>query len=290
MAFATFNSHVFLGQNVNQADSLSVSGTQRNSTHHSRFARLLAGSSATLILLGLFFQYLPLGAENPEPSAQIWQAFEQAKKNHQGNPQNVDAAWRFGRAAFDAANLATNNSERAEIAQQGIAVCKQAVTNNANSAPAHYYLGLNEGQLARTRSLSALKLVDLMEVEFTRAIELDASFDYAGPERSLGLLYRDAPVLASIGSRTKARAHLQRALELAPRYPENRLNMIESELKWGDRKQARKELKLLDEAWHDAQGEFSGPAWAQSWADWTDRLDKIKKTLEEPARLESPRH
>ena len=90
-----------------------------------------------------------------------------------------------------------------------------------------------------SKTFGAFKLVNQMESEWSKAIALDASFDYAGPERSLGLLYRDTPSFGSIGSRTKARQHLERALELAPRYPENRLNLIESELQWGDRKAAR---------------------------------------------------
>ena len=35
---------------------------------------------------------------------------------------------------------------------------------------------------------------------FLAALALDKNFDYAGPDRNLGLLYRDAPVLASIDS------------------------------------------------------------------------------------------
>ncbi len=77
---------------------------------------------------------------------------------------------------------------------------------NPNSAPAHYYLAMNLGQLARTEFLGALKLVREMEREFKTAAELDAQFDFAGPERSLGLLYRDAPGWpVSIGSKRKAR-------------------------------------------------------------------------------------
>jgi Flp pilus assembly protein TadD len=97
-------------------------------------------------------------------------------------------------------------------------------------------------------------------------------------------------VIGSIGSRSKARQHLERALQLAPEYPENRLNLVESDLKWGDRKSARQELKLLEQGWPSARARFSGPAWASSWADWQTRLEKAKKILEEPARLESPRH
>jgi hypothetical protein len=218
------------------------------------------------------------------------QTFEQAKREYEAHPNEPEPAWHFARAAFDSAGAAANNTDRAGFAQQGITACKQALAQNTNLAQLHYYLALNQGQLARTRGLSALKLVDQMEVEFIRAIELDASFDHAGAERSLGMLYRDAPALASIGSRSKARVHIQRAVELAPGYPENRLILIESELKWGDRKRARSELKLLEDSWPHAHSELSGLEWAGGWSDWTERLEKVKKTLEEPARIESPHH
>ena len=247
----------------------------------------MPGFLAVLLLAGR--PLVALAADTPPaPSAQ--QAFEASKKEYEAHPLDSQAAWHFARAAFDLADLASGNSERATIAQEGIKACKQALTEHSNSAPLHYYLGLNEAELARTRSLGALKLVDQMEIEFTRTIELDPLFDYAGAERSLALLYRDAPVLMSIGSRAKARAHLQKALELAPRYPENRLNLIESEIKWGDRKSAHRELKLLEDAWPGARAEFAGPEWSGSWNDWTARLEKVRKTLEEPPRLETPRH
>lgn len=227
-------------------------------------------------------------AADPVTTAQ--QAFEQAKKIYENHPGDVEQAWKFAQATFDFADAVPGNSQRATIAEQGIAACKKALDQSPDSAQLHYYLGLNLGELARTKTLGALRLVDQMEKEFTRSIELDKSFDYGGAERSLGLLYRDAPVFASIGSKSKARLHLQRALELAPNYPENRLNLIESELKWGERKDARRELKLLEESWPAAQKKFAGPEWTASWADWQDRLDKIKKTLDEPVRLETPRH
>ena len=217
-------------------------------------------------------------------------AYQQAKAEYENHQKDPEAAWHFARATFDLADVASNKTERAEIAQEGITACKHALERAPDSAPLHYYLGLNQGELARTRTFGALKLVDQMESEFSKAVTLDASLDYAGPDRSLGLLYRDAPVIGSIGSRSKARQHLERALELAPGYPENRLNLIESELKWGDRKAARRELKLLEDAWPAARNEFTGLTWAAAWTDWQNRLDVVKKALEDPVRLESPRH
>ena len=90
--------------------------------------------------------------------------------------------------------------------------------------------GHDYGQLARAEapSLAAYRLVRQMEREFKTAADLDKSFDYAGPERTLGLLYRDAPGWpVSIGSRRTAREYLELAAKLAPDYPGNHLNLVE---------------------------------------------------------------
>jgi len=191
-----------------------------------------------------------------------------AQAHYREAPDEATSAWKFARACFDVADLATTKAERASLAEQGIAACQQAIARESNSAAAHYYLGMNLGQLARTRGLSALKIVNQMQRAFTRAHDLDVQLDWAGPDRNLGLLYRDAPSIASIGSRSKAREHLKRAVELAPGYPENRLTLAESYLSWGEPNSARGELATLEAGWPSAHTNFVGEAWAASWADW----------------------
>jgi hypothetical protein len=188
------------------------------------------------------------------------------------------------------AEFATNRTERARLAEQGIAACEQAVGKATNAAAAHYYLGMNLGQLARTRGLSALKLVGRMEREFKVARGLDEQFDYAGPDRNLGYLYLDAPSIGSIGDRSKAHQHLDRATVLSPDFPENRLALAEALLKWNDREAARRELKLLEEALPAAQVKFGGLAWASNWTDWNGRLHQLRKKLGANAPvIQSPR-
>lgn len=221
----------------------------------------------------------PAVTNAPQPSA-VLEAYQKAKDLSQKEPSSVEAAWQFGRACFDLAELATNDTARADPAEEGIASCKRAVAMATNSAPAHYYLGLNLGQLARTKSLGALKLVGQMEQEWTIARQLNERFDYAGPDRNLGLLYRDAPSLISVGSKSAARKHLERAVSLAPEYPENRLNLIESELQWGYRAEALSGLNALGTAWPAARSRFSGVTWAATWSDWQKRMQEVKKKLE----------
>ena len=211
--------------------------------------------------------------------------YQEAQARYQKSPGEAGAAWQFGRACFDMAELATNHADRASLAEQGIAACRSAIVRESNSAPAHYYLGMALGQLAQTRGLTALKLVDQMEREFIRARDLDERFDHAGPDRNLGLLYLDAPTLISVGNRTRAREHLKRAAELAPEYPENGLTLIEAYLKWGDRPGANRELQILEAAWPAARTNFVGEAWAASWADWKPRLTKLRKKLEGPSKV-----
>src|ERR1039457_1277994 len=202
---------------------------------------------------------------NPVFAARAEKAFRQAQIEF-ASGTNGSAAWQFARACFDFADLATNETERAEIAMQGIAACRKLLARETNSAPGHYYLAMNQGQLARAEapSLNAYRLVRQMEREFKTAADLDPSFDFAGPERCLGLLYRDAPGWPfSIGSRRKAREGLEQAAKLAPDYPENHLNLAESFLQWHDSDNARSELEGLDRLWPKAQTNLTGEAWEQ---------------------------
>lgn len=211
----------------------------------------------------------------------------EAARTSPGNPTNLV---RLAQACFEGGEYATNKAERGLFAEQGITAAKAALTQNTNSAPAHFYLGLNLGQLARTRGLSALKLVDQMEHEVLKAQELDPWQDHAGPDRILGLLYRDAPSIGSVGSRSKARFHLQRAALLMPDFPENRLNLLETYLDWKDRPGTAKELKATEEMLPKARQQFSDAEWEANWLDWDARFKQAKaKAEKDPRILKTPR-
>ena len=171
---------------------------------------------------------------------------------------------------------------KADIAQKGIAACRGLVEKNPDSAPGHYYLAMNLGQLADAhKGLEALHIVGQMETEFKLALGLDAQIDFAGPDRNLGLLYLQAPGWpVSIGSKSKARQHLQKALKLFPQYPENHLNLIEADLTWGDNNGALRQLKAMNEIWPEARKKLAGDEWAAEWADWEKRRDDVGKKTE----------
>lgn len=206
-------------------------------------------------------------------------AFERAQTEFQSNTNNPTAAWHFAHACFDWADWATNKSQRAEIAKKGIAACQQSLLIT-NTAAAHYYLALNNGQLARAETIGGLKLVGEIQSEFQAARDLDASFNFAGPARGLGQLYRDAPGWpVSIGNHQKALETLETAVALAPDFPANVLVLAESDLEWNNRAKAKKELDTLDALWPKAQKSLAGEEWESNWDDWSKRRDTLRKLL-----------
>ncbi len=235
-------------------------------------------TSGRFLALGLFFALaLPLFGQSETNKIFIARAereFLTALRQFESNTNDYAAAWRFGRASFDWADCATNDARRAEIARIGIAACRQSLAGQPKSAPGHYYLAMNFGQLAQAEapSLAAYRLVKEIEREFKAAADLDEKFDFAGPPRCLGLLYRDAPGWpVSIGSRHKARDWLDRAAALAPGFPENQLNLAETHLQWHQRAEAEKALNQLDAIWPAARTNLVGAVWEKSWQEWGGR-------------------
>jgi tetratricopeptide (TPR) repeat protein len=236
----------------------------------------------------------PASAESPSTTNET--PFERAERLAKGarerweaQPRNAELAWLFSRACFDAAEFARPDALRAQFASEGIDAARAALKLDPNSAPAHYYLGMNLGQLARTKRLGALKLVDEMESSFFSAIRFDPRFDFAGAHRCLGLLYRDAPGWPiSVGNRAKARQHLSKAVELAKEYPDNWLCLIEAYLSWGEKDRARRHLQAAQEHIDAARKKFTGVEWKTSWEDWDKRLEALRLKLQTP-KLESPK-
>ncbi len=200
-----------------------------------------------------------------------------ARSRYQREATNAEAAWQFGRACFDRAEFATNDTERATLAVEGIAAMRALTAREPRLAAGHYYLAMNFGQLARTKLLAALKLVDEMEHEFKVARALGEHFEHAGPDRNLGQLYFQAPGWpASIGNHAKARKHFEHAVVLAPDYPENRLNLLEAYCDRNDHHGIRRELKAIGEIWPAAKTNFTGAAWQSSWANWEKRRGALQ--------------
>ncbi|MBC8001024.1 MAG: hypothetical protein H7X97_00435 [Opitutaceae bacterium] len=216
----------------------------------------------------------------------------EARKRLATNSTQIDLRLKLAEAIFDRAEFAKDDDERETLAKEGIAVARQVIATDPKLAAAHHYLGMNMGQLARTKLLGAISLVDQMEAEFKTARALDATFDYAGPDRCLGLLYRDAPGWpTSIGSRSKAREHLRTAAELRPNHPENRLNLLESAFMWQDRPLAVLEYRALLQLMPAMPGAYPGSDWLPNRVDWSRRWTEAQARFRNSSRpVVSPRN
>jgi tetratricopeptide (TPR) repeat protein len=236
----------------------------------------------TAALVFLLTVFLP-GVCHSQPSnalALAKRVHASALALHKAHPDDLQAACALARACFDLAELTPSNTNRAALGKQGSEAAQLAVAKQPTNALAHYCLALNLGQIARTKRLSALGLVSDMEEHFELARSEDEKLDFAGPDRCLGLLYRDAPGWPiSIGSRVKARQRLQRAYEISPEYPDNRLNLIESSLMWEDRVRAARDASEYEKKLPEALQHFSGEAWVGAWADWNKRWSQIHSNL-----------
>jgi len=231
-----------------------------------------------------------LAAEAANPSVvssseiRLEKALAEARKNYQSNPTNYDAAWKFARAAFEWADN-TDNQDHTSVANEGIEAAHAAITLKPSGAEGHYYLALNVGQIARTKSLSALRMVKQMEQEFKKSIEIDPGLDFAGACRSLGMLYTDVPGWpVSIGNKSKGRELLQKAVQLYPEFPDNQITLAEAYRKAGDFKTLRQKLDGMEKQIELARKQLSGELWAQSWSDWNKRWREVKQGLQSSDR------
>ena len=216
-------------------------------------------------------------------------AYHAARVRYLKEPSNLEAAWQFGRACFDRADLAKHDSDKLAFAEEGMRACRQGLVDDPKSAWAHYYLGLDIGESASAKGLGALRLLHEMNEELTAAARLDETIDYAGPDRSLGMLYRDAPgVPLSIGSRTKAIEHLTKSVRLSPSYPENSICLAEAYLKWNEYAQARRVAKTIPYLMVQGRKQFSGAAWESSWIDWNQRWVVIQARFNESSHFQTP--
>ena len=244
-----------------------------------RAATLLAGGGLMLLLL------LPSQGNSqvsPRFAPRYDALYQSARTNWLASPTNVVRAWEFARATFDKAEFATNDAQRAQIAVEGIDASRKAIAIDPQSAGAHYYLAMNLGQVARTQLLGALKLVSEMEQHFKIAAELDPKFDFAGPDRNLGILYREAPGWpASIGNRSNSRRHLLKSVELSPTYPANQLELLFAYLEWKESEAAAEMASNLRKLMSTARDQFEGPNWEWAWDDWDrmwrDSLERLEK-------------
>lgn len=235
---------------------------------------------ARAVLLGAFLSAIPVAGRAEPEALRRTRAYEEARALHRESPGRADRAWSLARACFDRCEVITSKRVRISLAREAVEACRSALDGAPSEAGCHYYLGLNLGILAECQPLKALGWVREMESAWLASRVLDPGFDHAGADRSLGMLYAECPPPPlGVGSRGKARLHLARAVEVAPGYPENRLQWIEFLLQRGEADEARKGFQAMQGILPEARSRFSGPSWEGAWRSWESRITALEKRL-----------
>ena len=229
------------------------------------------------VLLGFLGSLGVLGESEQQRLSRV---YEQVRSEYLKSPGRPALAWPLARACFDRAEGLTSRPVRSALAKEGAEACRLALKESPADAACLYYLGLNLGVLAQTQPLRALGLVREMETQWQACQLLDPGFDHAGADRSLGMLYEQCPSAPlGVGSRSKARFHLARAVQLAPDHPENRILWIEFLVQRNENAAAVEEFKSLKGILPDARIRLSGSDWEATWKTWEARMTALQSRL-----------
>ncbi len=167
------------------------------------------------------------------------------KKKH---PENDVVRGKLSHALFYKGYLAPKHStERVKSFEQGVHYGKEAISLNPRAIYGNYWYGSNLGLLGMCKGVMAsLKSIDPMRKAMEIVLEEDETFFFAGPHRAIGRLYHQAPGWPiSIGNKSKAAEHLERAAEIAPKFLHNQIYLAEFYLDIGKKKQARERIELV---------------------------------------------
>ena len=142
-----------------------------------------------------------------------------------GAPLNYELLWRGARACAWLTDEFTDKDRRGSWAQKGVDYAKRAVAADGKRVEGYYYLGINLGQSATTKTVGAYMMVPRVLKAAESALKIDEKFDHAGPGRLIGNVYAKAPPWpASVGDVEEGIKYLKRAVEVAPDYPQNHLH------------------------------------------------------------------
>jgi tetratricopeptide (TPR) repeat protein len=144
--------------------------------------------------------------------------------------------------------LEVNDPGKQEVYyEHGVNFGKEAVTLNPRAIYGNYWYASNVGSLGLCRGMMAsLASVDPMKKSYEIVLKENEKFFFAGPHRALGRLYHMAPGWPiSVGNKTKALHHLEKAVEIAPEFFNNRLYLAELYIDIGNREKAKKELEWM---------------------------------------------
>ncbi|MCP5500064.1 MAG: hypothetical protein H7A25_09190 [Leptospiraceae bacterium] len=152
-------------------------------------------------------------------------------------------------SAYFYKGLYEENAKKQEVYyEHGVNYGKEAISMNPKAIYGNYWYASNVGMLGICKGIMAsLASIEPTKKSFEIVLKENENFFFAGPHRALGRLYHQAPGWPiSIGNKTKAVDHLERSIELAPDFMNNRLFLAELYIDIGKKPKAKEHLEWLE--------------------------------------------
>lgn len=164
-----------------------------------------------------------LAAQSPDPDALYRQreniaAAKQAAEIWGGRAAggtDFESTWKLARACYWIGTHGPEAERRAAL-DRGVKAGEQAAKINPNKPEGHFWQAANMGALAESFGMwQGLKYRGRIKAALERALKIDPAWQQGSADRALGRWYYRVPGLFG-GSTSKAKEHLQRALNYNP--------------------------------------------------------------------------
>lgn len=170
------------------------------------------------------------------------------------------------------AELAASDEERRTLRAQGLLAADAALAIDRDEPAAILWWTAHRGSLVSPRDpIAALRAAAEIEAELLRLRELAPGYDHGAADRVLGVLYRRAPPVISVGSLKKAEEHLRAAMRRDPTYPGNQLFWAELLAQKHECRLARAGAKLVLGSPSLRRYPLEAPGWARHALALLDR-------------------
>lgn len=147
--------------------------------------------------------------------------------------KRMEVLWRKSRVLYLMADMNIPQYPKERCTDEGENAASEAATIAPDRVEGHYYYAIHLGLRAMDATVGALTMVPKVEAAAKKAVEIDPSYDDAGPLRLLGMLYVKAPSWpASIGDIDEGLKLLERATQISS-FPLNRLFLGEALIEAG---------------------------------------------------------
>ncbi len=180
-----------------------------------------------------------------EQDGRAWKAIEYYKKAMVLDDTCTEAYWKAARAHSWPAWHEEDSTKAAQIYLDGAEYAKRGVATDGNSLYSRYWLFIMYGLYGDARGvLQSLHMIDPMMKELEFLLAKDETFEAAGPHRFMGWVLLRIPRFKG-GDTEKARKHLERAVELAPKCMLNHFYLAHVYEAQGKREDAKKTLRTM---------------------------------------------